>query len=186
MTVHIQVQTTVKSEEKRKQKDRNDDLYTVQYPTPNYFSKKRKRKSFLGRNGKPPGHEIPRALLAGILSEQTLQVLISPSLPLLLALVLLVQDAGCKHSRGGVLYPVVWRWRRCTGIRLFDRFVTVGRGCGRVLLTFLRPRGFLERMRETLLGEFESARDKTLFICILRRENGDDVVFGVGFIALDC
>lgn len=41
-------------------------------------------------------------------------------------------------------------------------------------------------MRETLLGEFEAARDETLFICVLRREDGDDVVFGVGFIALDC
>lgn len=41
-------------------------------------------------------------------------------------------------------------------------------------------------MRETLLGEFDPPGNQTLFVCVLRREDRDDVVFGVGFITLDC
>ena len=53
-----------------------------------------------------------------------------------------------------------------------------------VLLALLGPGGSLEGMRETLFGEFVAARDETLFIGVLGREDGDYVVFGVGFVTL--
>jgi len=39
-------------------------------------------------------------------------------------------------------------------------------------------------MRKALFGEFLAARDESLFIGFLGWEDGDYVVFGVGFIAL--
>lgn len=53
-----------------------------------------------------------------------------------------------------------------------------------VLLALLGPGGFLERVREALVGEFVAARDEALFIGVLGREDRDYVVFGVRFIAL--
>lgn len=53
-----------------------------------------------------------------------------------------------------------------------------------VLLALLGPGGFLEGMRETLFGEFVAARDEALFISVLGWEDGDYIVFGVGFVAL--
>lgn len=39
-------------------------------------------------------------------------------------------------------------------------------------------------MREALLGELVAACDEALFIGVLGWEDGDYVVFGVGFVAL--
>jgi hypothetical protein len=53
-----------------------------------------------------------------------------------------------------------------------------------VLLALLRTGGFLERMGEALLGEFGAAGLKALFIRFFRGKNRDDIVFGVGLVAL--
>ena len=53
-----------------------------------------------------------------------------------------------------------------------------------VLLALSGPRDFLEGMRKALFGEFVAACDEALFIGVLGWEDGDYVVFGVGFVAL--
>lgn len=53
-----------------------------------------------------------------------------------------------------------------------------------MLLALLRAGGFLERVGEALLGEFDTSCYEALFVGLFRGENGDDVVFGVGLVAL--
>lgn len=58
------------------------------------------------------------------------------------------------------------------------------RVAGGVLLALLGSRGFLERMGQALVGEFLASSDKTLLVGALGWEDGDNVVFGVGLVAL--
>ena len=58
------------------------------------------------------------------------------------------------------------------------------RVAGGVLLALLGSWGFLERMGQALVGEFLASGDKTLLVGALGWENGDNVVFGVGLVAL--
>lgn len=53
-----------------------------------------------------------------------------------------------------------------------------------MLLALLGAGSFLEGMCEALLCESRAAGDKAFFVGFFRGENGDDVVFGVGLIAL--
>lgn len=53
-----------------------------------------------------------------------------------------------------------------------------------MLLAFLRAWRFFERMGEALLGEFDTARNQPLLVVFFGREDWDDVIFGVGLVAL--
>lgn len=53
-----------------------------------------------------------------------------------------------------------------------------------MLLALLGAGRFLEGMCEALLCESGAAGDKAFFVGFFRGKNGDDVVFGVGLVAL--
>jgi hypothetical protein len=54
-----------------------------------------------------------------------------------------------------------------------------------MLLALFRPGGFLEGVGETLLSELGAPGHEALFIGFFRWENWDDIVLGVGLVALE-
>lgn len=139
-------------------------------------------------NTEPSSHKVTTFLaIFSLLCEKTVKIITQTHhLPPLLLLVLFAQHTSSEGSCRRIL-DAIFTGTRGGGGFLHLRTITgrIGRALGgSMLLALLRAGCFLQRMGETLLSKLRTTGNKALLILIFGRQDHDNVVFSVRFVAL--